>query len=566
MKIKFVGAINHITGSCSWLKYSQTGAEFLVDCGMYQGSHIEDLNAAEFPFDPSEIKFVLLTHAHIDHCGLLPKLYRDGFRGKVYATSATAKLAKIGLIDAAKIQNTAQSKIYTKDNVDQIQFVCVDDDNADVKFAIPDRPHFFWGNPFWVETNLQAAFLRSSHILGAVSITINWRTESNDEDKKFESMSFSGDIGNNTEERSYLPLMKPNKYPFPTTRYLLVESTYGHANREEKFKSCSNRQEELWRVIENTRSKQGKILIPVFSIHRSQEILIDLVATLKNHISEAEKQKNCGWKILFHSPMIAAVCQVYYEELTRKIKGRSGEDNTLYMDDNLLNYIDEESVKIFEYLFKTTNAKLKHKETRYKFGGSNEVVVTSQPGDNTDDNDIIVASSGMCAAGPICDYLKSYEHDPANTIVLTGYQVSPKGQEIQQHSTKNALTEKYAQVEDLSKYYSGHADQSVLLDYIFNINGVPENREIKPATVFINHGGNAFSKNQLQLAIEKQSKIWTRQRPIEKVMVAEKLEQWFDLNTGQLEEITTADLMTEILQLKQQLHAVLRMLDGSRPN
>lgn len=407
MKIKFVGAINHITGSCSWLQSNKTGIQFLVDCGMHQGNAVEHFNANEFLFDPEEISFILLTHAHLDHCGLIPKMYRDGFRGKVYSTAATAKLAEIGLLDSAKIQQANEIKIYTKQNVEEINFVRVD-----------EQPGFYWEKAITVSTDIWAAFRRSSHILGAAAISVSWKTKS-DESK---TMCFSGDIGNNTKDLSYLPLMKPNKYPFPTTDYLLVESTYGDKNRDSKFKDEKNRLQEWSEILMDAQEKQGKVLVPVFSIHRSQEVLIDLIATLKKYSHELVGQKEKQWKILCHSPMIAKVCQVYFEEFNRYVEDRNGGKNYLYRRDGFSNHIDSDEIeteRMLKFLFKIN---------KYIFNDGKCIVeICRKKPANIDRYDVIIASSGMCEAGPICDYLEKYENDPVTTIVVTGYQASGKG-------------------------------------------------------------------------------------------------------------------------------------------
>lgn len=550
MKIKFVGAIEHITGSCSWLQHGETGVQFLVDCGMYQGYGSEMRNRKEFPFDPAELSFVLLTHAHMDHCGMIPKLYREGFQGKVYATAATAKLAEIGLRDAVKIGREKQESQYTKKDVEKINFVKVD-----------NHEDFYWEKSIPVGQNIWATFRRSSHILGAAAISVSWREKTSSM-----NMCFSGDIGNNTKALSYLPMMKPNKYPFPRTQYLLVESTYGKAVRQKEFKSAKNRQDALWQAIENARSRGGKVLMPAFSIHRSQEILVDLIATLKTHAKNGK-----GWKILCHSPMTAKVCQVYFEELMRTKKGRGGgggDGDHLYMSENFPDYISgtisapEDSKEILGFLFKTTKSK-KNGRARYKFMDAHEIQVRSARPKNSDDYDIIIASSGMCEAGPICGYLEEYEQNPATTIVITGYQASAKGAEIRARATetKGTAQKGYAHVEDLSGYYSAHADQAVLLDYIFNVDGVDDDDKLKmPATVFINHGGDHASKNALKSAIEEQSKKKIRQRKIEKVLIAEKSEKWFDLDSGEFEEITLLDVITEMRIARQQMRALTRIV------
>ncbi|MGR3913140.1 MAG: MBL fold metallo-hydrolase [Gammaproteobacteria bacterium] len=549
MKIKFVGAIDHITGSCSWLQHGETGVQFLVDCGMYQGYDSEMRNRKEFPFDPAELSFVLLTHAHLDHCGMIPKLYREGFTGKVYATAATAKLAEIGWRDAVKIGHAKKDEQYTERDVEKINFVKVD-----------DREDFYWEKAISVSQDIWAVFRRSSHILGAAAISVSWKNGTENM-----AMCFSGDIGNNTKKLSYLPMMKPNKYPFPKTQYMLVESTYGKAVRAEEFKSAKNRQDALWQAIDNARAKGGKVLMPAFSIHRSQEILIDLIATLGTHAENGE-----GWKILCHSPMTAKVCQVYFEELMRTKKGRSESDvDHLYMSDGLLGYISgtvnapEEPGQILQFLFETQKGGC----ANYKFMNAHKIQVCSNKPKDSDDYDIIIASSGMCEAGPICGYLEEYEQNPATTIVITGYQASAKGAEIRARATetKGTAQKGYAHVEDLSGYYSAHADQAVLLDYIFNVDGVNDDAKLQiPATVFINHGGNAESKNILKSAIEKQSEKKKRQRMIKSVMVAEKSDKWFDLNSGAFveEEVTSADLMVEMRALRREVRTLTSIVEN----
>lgn len=545
MKIKFVGAIDHITGSCSWLQHGETGVQFLVDCGMHQGYGAEVRNRKEFPFDPAEISFVLLTHAHMDHCGMIPRLYREGFTGKVYATAATAKLAEIGLLDAAKIGREKQEVQHTENDVGKINFVKVD-----------DRENFYWEKAISVSQDIWAVFRRSSHILGAASISVSWRKGTDNM-----AMCFSGDIGNNTKELSYLPMMKPNKYPFPKTQYLLVESTYGKEVRAEEFKSVKNRQDALWQAIDKARARGGKVLMPAFSIHRSQEILIDLIATLKTHAKNRKEE----WKILCHSPMTAKVCQIYCEELPRLKKGRGESDGDhLYMSDDLLEYISgtvnapKEPEQILRFLFGNGH---------YNFMNAHTIQVRDKQPKDSDDYDIIIASSGMCEAGPICGYLEKYEQNPATTIIITGYQASAKGTEIRARATetKDNAQKEYAHVENLSPYYSAHADQAILLDYIFNVDGVDDDAKLQvPATVFINHGGNVESKNALKSAIEKQSKKKKRQRLIKKVAVAEKSGKWFDLNSGEFEEekITSADLMAEIRALQRQVRTLAGIVEN----
>ena len=158
MKVTFIGGIERVTGSCNWLKTDSV--EFLVDCGMIQGeAHDQFENKQPFPFDPKKIKFMFLTHAHLDHCGLIPRLYKEGFVGSVLCTRATGKLAKEIMLDAAKI-----GAPYKQEDVYKVHFSYFD-----------DKENFKWGIMTPFDNDLFAAIYRSSHILGSISISISWK-------------------------------------------------------------------------------------------------------------------------------------------------------------------------------------------------------------------------------------------------------------------------------------------------------------------------------------------------------------------------------------------------------
>ena len=170
MKVRFLGAINGVTGSCTHFKFPKTNTEFLVDCGQHQGErHSDAENHADFPFDPKNIKFIILTHAHIDHCGLIPKLCRDGFKGRVICMAATAKLTKIALFDAVK-----HVDFFTVDDVKSIKF-----DNID------DRDDFGLSRLIPLDDDIFIGCFRTSHILGSVSVTISWKIEGGNLEKWF---------------------------------------------------------------------------------------------------------------------------------------------------------------------------------------------------------------------------------------------------------------------------------------------------------------------------------------------------------------------------------------------
>jgi metallo-beta-lactamase family protein len=173
--MKFIGAVSgSLTGSCTFLHHQESNTNILVDCGMFQGeTQADKKNTEDFAFDASKIDVVLLTHAHIDHCGLIPKLYKNGFTGKVITTEATAKISKLMMADSAKI-----SQLYEEKHCDKVQFSYVE-----------------YAKPKTIATDLRVNFSRGSHILGAASVNIAWIQEN-----EFKNITFSGDVGCNSEK------------------------------------------------------------------------------------------------------------------------------------------------------------------------------------------------------------------------------------------------------------------------------------------------------------------------------------------------------------------------------
>lgn len=269
MKIKFIGAIERVTGSCSLLEHTETGLRFLVDCGMAQGDpRAATINQAPWPFVASRVDFVLLTHAHLDHCGLLPRLVREGFTGRVYCTRFTAELARLNLLSAATMSDAPFSRM----DVERLQFEHVDEVRG-----------FSCGNPVLIAKGLFASFQPTAHIGGACSITIRW---SADQDS-WKEMVFSGDLGPNTKERASQPLLAGREYLGGSPQYLLVESTYGGQVRAPQFSDPDKRLKEWERIIRSAIEKPGAtVVVPCFSIHRCQELLLDLHATLEHRLRD----------------------------------------------------------------------------------------------------------------------------------------------------------------------------------------------------------------------------------------------------------------------------------------
>lgn len=269
MKVKFIGAIERVTGSCSLLENPATGLRFLVDCGMAQGDpRALAINQAPWPFVASRVDFVLLTHAHLDHCGLLPRLVREGFNGQIYCTRFTAEIARLNLLSAS----TMSGAPFTRMDVERLQFEHVDDWSS-----------FECGKLVPIAKGLSASFQPSAHIGGACSITIRWNTDKD----SWKEMAFSGDLGPNTEECASQPLLAGREYLRSTPNYLLVESTYGGRVRESQFSDGDKRHEEWVRIIRSAMEMPGAVIVvPCFSIHRCQELLVDLHAVLEHRLRE----------------------------------------------------------------------------------------------------------------------------------------------------------------------------------------------------------------------------------------------------------------------------------------
>lgn len=269
MKIKFIGAIERVTGSCALLEHPEARLRFLVDCGMAQGDpNAVAINQMPWPFVASRIDFVLLTHAHLDHCGLLPRLVREGFTGRIYCTRFTAELARLNLLSAAMMSGAS----FTRMDVELLQFEHVDYLNG-----------FEFGKPVSIAKGLFASFQPTAHIGGACSITISW----NNGEDSWKEMAFSGDLGPNSDENASQPLLTGREYLRGTPQYLLVESTYGGRMREPHYSDASNRHNEWVRIIRSAiQTPNATIVVPCFTIHRCQELLVDLHAVLEHRLRD----------------------------------------------------------------------------------------------------------------------------------------------------------------------------------------------------------------------------------------------------------------------------------------
>ena len=433
MRLVFSGAAHEVTGSCHYLEVGSS--KFLVDCGMEQGKDVYENQP--LPVAPGEIDFVLITHAHIDHTGLLPLLVRNGFRGKIYATRPTTELCGIMLRDSAHIQEfeaewkNRKGKRSGAEPVEPMYTI------QDAEAACRLFRGVEYGKRIQLAPGIEARFVDVGHLLGSASIEL-WITEGSTTTK----LVFSGDIGN-----QHQPLIKDPANPGHAD-YLVMESTYGDRNHTEVWSYT----DELAQIIDETLGKGGNVVIPSFAVGRTQELLYFI-----REIKEKGLVKGHGnFPVYIDSPLAI--------EATRIFK------------DTDPSCFDEE-----------TNALLEKGIDPIQFPGL-KVSVTSDESRaiNTDPvPKVIISASGMCEAGRIRHHLKHNLWRKECTILFVGYQaVSTLGRSLLEGADNVKLfgesIEVQAEICQLTGL-SGHADREGLLKWVNSF-------EPKPKRVFIIHG------------------------------------------------------------------------------
>ena len=440
MKIAFFGAARGVTGSCHMVE--TCGKKFLIDCGLFQGTLTEQiLNTEKFPFNIEDIDFVILTHAHIDHSGRIPKLFVEGYRNPVYCTGATYDLSTVMLPDSGHIQEKEiewvnrkrmragkrpEPAIYTaKDGLDSIKiFEKVD-----------------YGKIKIIDDNISFRFLDAGHMLGSAIVEI-WIKEGD----KTEKIVFSGDLGN--EEN---PIIR-NPEQVEEADYLVLESTYG----DRLHSPIKEQSEEFINIILKTIRRGGNVIIPSFAVGRTQEILFEL----NQHVS---KDLNNGKYI----EELANVPVVVDSPLARNATEIFEDNYDCYNEDALSYLLTGDNPIGFKNLKFTASAD----ESR----ALNE--------DKTPK--IIISASGMCEAGRIKHHLKWNLWRPECTILFVGYQAEGTlGRRlVSGEKTVKIFSEEIgvnAEIRQLDAF-SGHADQKGLLDWVEKINK-------KPKRIFLVHG------------------------------------------------------------------------------
>ena len=434
MKVTFIGAAHEVTGSLTLIELNNE--KLLVDCGMEQGRDI--FKNQSLRVDASAIDAVLVTHAHIDHTGNLPLLYKEGFRGKVYATSATCGLADIMLRDCAQIQEAdAEWKNRKRKRSDGEEFVPIYT-MKDAEGLLRCLRPVELGERLRILEGVEIRFNDIGHLLGSAAIEV-WLTEGG-VTKKF---VFSGDVGNKNK-----PILRD-----PTTigdaDYVMIESTYG--NRLHELVE-SDKIELLSDIIRRTLDRGGNVIIPSFAVGRTQELLYMLrLAKLQHRIRGHE-----NFRVVVDSPLAEEATSIFLQ---------SG-----------LEFFDEKTAEL-----------VKNGINPLYFEGLEPSVSAEESKALNEDPDpkVIISASGMCEAGRIRHHLKHNLWRPESTILFVGYQTpGTLGRAILDGADKVRLFGEtiavHAQVAFMQGS-SGHADRNGLIEWLSGF-------EKKPARVFVNHG------------------------------------------------------------------------------
>ena len=425
MNITFCGGARTVTGSCYLVECS--GYRFLIDCGMFQGSDENLYERGAFPFEPSRIDFVILTHAHIDHSGRLPLLVKRGFKGKIYSTDATKKLSLIMLLDSAHIQKMEAEWGYKKHKRGSGKEYNALYDIIDVENTMKLFSSFEYNKMKAVNDNISFRFQDAGHLLGSCHVEVFLK-----EDSKEKKIVFSGDIGNTNQ-----PLIK-NPTFIRDADFVVTESTYGdklHQEEGSKILSTIERAENLAAVIDETFKRKGNLIIPAFAVGRTQEILYFL------HLIHIKRMLDYQVPVFLDSPMGIKASDVFASSIAQ--------------------YFDNEA-----------KAALQRGENILQFPSLlvSESVDDSKKINSFPDPCVIISSSGMCNAGRIKHHLKYNLWRENSSILFTGYQATGTlGRMIIDgaHSVRifGEPIDVKAHIYSM-KNLSGHADQSGIIKWI----------------------------------------------------------------------------------------------------
>lgn len=409
IKLTFCTGVDTVTGANYLIEDEESNLKMLVDCGLIQGEQTADVdNNAAFQYDPKTIDVLLITHAHLDHIGRIPRLIDAGFRGTIYSTPATKDISKLMIEDEAHIlshnrhNSTALNKelmaIYSEVNIEKMmsQWKTVE-----------------YHTPFAVK-DLKVNFINSGHVLGSAIIEITH------DNKK---IAFTGDLGNSPS-----PILKDCEFVYDAD-YLVMEAVYGDRNHENR----ENRKAMLEDVIERNVKRRGVLIMPTFSLERTQELLFEIADLLiKGSIPAVP--------FFLDSPLAIKLTDIYknyQQDLNDEAREAAKSGKNIFMFPGLKQTVEAEESKM---ILRMPNPK------------------------------IIIAGSGMSSGGRIVHHEHNYLPDPNNTILLTGYQaIGTLGRYIEEGASSVYINGEEVQLKakvEMISGYSGHKDSDALLDFV----------------------------------------------------------------------------------------------------
>lgn len=423
MKLTFYGATRTTTGSKFLLEAN--GRRLLLECGMFQGRRAESIERnTKLPFEASSIHAVALSHAHIDHSGIIPVLSKSGYSGKIHCTPATKDLCEIMLVDSAHIQEQDAEFVSKKNSRKGLSPVAPLFTQDDARAALPQFSSVPYKCPIQLADGIHATWVEAGHILGSASVLLKVQ-----ENGRSVRLGFTGDIGRGNSN------LYNDPEPFEEVDYLMIESTYGGREHED----LANLNQRVCNIINRAVERKGKVIIPAFAIGRTQQLLY----TLNQLVAE-----NCipALPVYVDSPLAVNATDVFEKHL------------------DCLNNNFQASMHSNGNPFARIN-----------------IVYITEVEDSKKLNDlqepcIILSASGMAEAGRIRHHLKNHIEDDRNTILIVGW-CAPHtlGSRLASgHAEVRIFGENYkvcAHVETINAF-SGHADRSELRDYISKVGGV----------------------------------------------------------------------------------------------
>lgn len=434
MKLKFFGGARTVTGSCFYMECNNL--KFLVECGMYQGEDAEEINKAAFDFNPEEIDYVFVTHAHLDHSGMLPRIVKEGFKGRIITTSATKDLLEIMLYDSAHIQESDTEWLTRKalraGNPPVIPLYTTED----VMNVMPLIDIKKYGEIFHIGNGIKYRFLDAGHILGSGTLEL-WFQDSPKEKK----IVFSGDIGKKGN-----PIVKDPLNPVEAD-FIVMESTYGNRLHKPLKESI----DELVDAVKTTIKRGGNVYIPSFAVGRAQDLLYIL-----NNLVRKKRLYNIN--VYLDSPLAQEATKIYLSHPE---------------------CFDEDAKKLFTTKDHNDSIKLHFVQSAQESMALNKIK----------SGIIVIAGSGMCDGGRIRHHLKHNLWRSECSVIFVGFQgKGTLGRKIVDGAkTVHILGEEIAVKASIYTIngFSAHADQAELIEWISFFKDSPE--------VFIVHGEEEVS-------------------------------------------------------------------------